>query len=69
MSDMWKTFMQELAFNNAVSAMLLALQNPELKKKFKPAILKVFKRTWLGFGDDPDFQQVIGSPIGGSPPQ
>lgn len=57
--DQWKEFLQEMAFSQGVSALLIALQKPSLKSKLKPAFLKVFKAIKIAFGDDPDFQAVM----------
>ncbi len=56
MNTAWKTFLEDLAFSNGVSAILLVLSDDAHKKRLKPAILKVYKTMKLAFADDPDFE-------------
>lgn len=52
--------MDDLLINAGFTWVLTAIKDSNLRAKYKPVILKVFKVIWAIFGTDPEFQAVIG---------
>ncbi len=54
--------MNEFVINMAISTLITLLRsviNSDSQKKWKKAILKVFKEIARVYGDDPDFQAAV----------
>lgn len=51
--------MDDLLINAGFTWVLTAIKDANLREKYKPVILKVFKVIWLLFGSDPEFQAVV----------
>jgi hypothetical protein len=52
--------MEEIFINMGVSALLIAVKSKEKREKMRKVFLKVFKAIWLQFGQDEEFQAVVG---------
>ncbi len=51
--------MDDLLIQAGFSWVLTAVKDSNLRDKYKPVILKVFKVIWLVFGADPEFKAVV----------
>jgi len=52
--------MDELLTQAGFTWVINAIKNPDLREKYKPVILKVFKVIWLVYGTDPEFLAAVG---------
>jgi hypothetical protein len=51
--------MDDLLINAGFTWVLTAIKDANLRAKYKPVILKVFKVIWMLFGTDPEFKAVV----------
>ena len=52
--------MEEIFINMGISALLVAIKNPNKKESMRKVFLKVFRAIWLQFANDKEFQEVVG---------